>query len=160
MEKAGWGKLLMQILRKSDSCVLLSGASCNSNPSIKMRMKLMKLKIQYSISIVTQDKQRIDKLWRLTDIRAEMMRQLSERSADNSIASIHYILTAYQGHGGTADSPGWHRAKVASQSQGSYSFPFFPVKGFFLFLGSCSWSDVRSWVRDVVGVMKPFEAKS
>jgi len=31
-------------------------------------------------------------------------------------------------------------------------FPFCPVKGFYLFLGSCSWSDVRSKVREVVCV--------
>jgi len=35
--------------------------------------------------------------------------------------------------------------------------PIFPVKGFFLFVGSFSWSDVRSWDRDVVcvQVVKP-----
>jgi len=39
-------------------------------------------------------------------------------------------------------------------------FPFFPVKGFFLFLGSFSWSDVRSWDMDAVceQIVKPSEA--
>jgi len=39
-------------------------------------------------------------------------------------------------------------------------FTFFPWKGFFYCLGSFSWSDVRSKVRDVVCVqtVKPFEA--
>jgi len=54
--------------------------------------------------------------------------------------------------------PSWREILLCCSPEGF--FPFFPVKGFFLFLGSFSWSDVRSKVRDVVCVqiVKPAEA--
>jgi len=43
--------------------------------------------------------------------------------------------------------PSWRGILLCCSPEGF--FPFFPVKGFFLFLGSFSWSDVRSCDRDV-----------
>jgi len=44
--------------------------------------------------------------------------------------------------------PSWRGILLCCSPEGF--FPFFTMKGFFLFVGSVSWSDVRSWDRDVI----------